>query len=243
MKKCLLIVLTLCLFLSACSAATNNDQTDPTSTQPTETESDPTSTQPTETEPDPTSTQPTETEPDPNALTEDEIAKLQTLFEGADSASITFFYNIAIGQTYSDPRQIDLYRFFYNGDQTDWTMTDEEFAFIKSAIEDAEYMSLFRSDPENMDAILQMCYGLSLQDMQGNGLDSFAYFEETGCYYNAATSPPSFAELLKIIGGTHLDDGNLQVFYTAYYNEQLYVMILMPVEDGYHILSNLEVKE
>ena len=94
MKKCLLIVLTLCLFLSACSAATNNDQTDPTSTQPTETESDP------------TSTQPTETEPDPNALTEDEIAKLQTLFEGADSASITFFYNIAIGQTYSDPRQI-----------------------------------------------------------------------------------------------------------------------------------------
>ena len=190
-------------------------------------------------------TQPTEqppTEQDPNALTENEIAELQNLYEAPLSPSVASFYNIALGQTYSDPREINLYSFFYNGDFTEWNMTDAEDEFIKSAIRDAEYMDQFRATPENMDDILQMCFGLSLQDMQGNGLDRFVYFKETSCYYNATTSPPSHAEFLEITGGSHVENGNLQVFYTAN-NKNQYVMILKPVDGGYHILSNLEVEE
>lgn len=251
-KSHILIILMLCLLLSACSAASKQNPADPTTaTQPTsinnqetETPSDP---EQTDTPPiDLVPAQSTPTEQDPNALTENEIAELQEIYKfqrTPDEFYAYRFYNIALGQTYSDPREINLYSFFYNGDFAEWNMTDTEDVFIKSAIRDAEYMDQFRATPENMDDILQMCFGLSLQDMQGNGLDRFAYFEETGCYYNATTSPPSRAEFLEITGGSHMEDGNLQVFYTAYYNKQLYVMILKPVDGGYHILSNLEVEE
>lgn len=218
--------------------------TDPTAPPTT----DPTPTDPPVTDPQPSipsTTDPPPTEPDPNALTAEEIVELQKLYEMPsypDHRTIVAFYNIALGQTYSDPREIDLYRFFCSGDFTEWSITDSEDAFIKSAIRDSEYMDVFRATPENMDHILQMCFGLSLKDMQGNGLDSFAYFEETGCYYNATTSPPSCADFLEITGGSHMEDGNLKVFYTAYHKKQQYVMILKPVDDGYHILSNLEAE-
>lgn len=180
--------------------------------------------------------------PIPNALTADEIAELQEIYKTYYYPVYEEFYNIALGQTYTDPREIDLGLFFTGGDRTDWSASDEELEFIRNNIQNSEYLDTFRSKPENMDAILQMCFGLSLCDMKGNGLDYLTYFDETGCYYNNTGSRPRSAEFLEITGGLHLDDGNLKVYYTAN-NGSKYVTILKPVEGGYHILSNLEIVE
>lgn len=246
MKKQSIIILFIAvsLLFAACTPAiaenpgTPNNNTSVTTNPPTSSSS------PTQaSDPPPTSsvpTQPTEppaTEPDPNALTADEIAQLQEIYTTPKYPNTTSFYNIALGQTYTDPREIDLYRFFYNGDYSEWTITEEESRFIKDTIPNAEYLDSFRSKPEEMDAILQMCFGMTLQDMKGHGLESFAYFENTGCYYNCASAPPSHADFIEITGGSHLEDGNLLIFYTAN-NEQQYVAKLKPVDGGYHILSN-----
>ena len=78
--------------------------------------------------------------------------------------------------------------------------------------------------------------------MNSNDLDlHLLYWGETDCYYSGTTSPAPGANNLEITGGTHLEDGNLKVFYTANSGTQ-YVMILKPVDGGYHILSNLKTE-
>lgn len=258
-KMHILITFMLCLFLSACTVTTQPNLTNPPdATQPsshnhqqTETPSDPeqTDAQPT----DPTSTQPTPTEPDPNALTEDEIAKLQEIYQFAkteDGYPVINFYNSALGMEYSDPRDISLSYFFREGDQEEFEdsrMTNEEWEFIQSVDSNADVFDWNRISSGDMNRILQMCFGLSLSDMHAVDLEFLHYWEETDCYYCGTTSPAPMSEDLRIIGGKHLDDGTLEVHYTATlgyggFNVE-YVMILKPVEDGYHILSNLKVNE
>ena len=83
--------------------------------------------------------------------------------------------------------------------------------------------------------------------MHAVDLEFLHYWEETDCYYHGTTSPAPRAEGLRIIGGKYLEDGTLEVHYTIDRNlgidRREYVAILKPVEDGYHILSNLEVEE
>ena len=91
-----------------------------------------------------------------------------------------------------------------------------------------------------------MCFGLSLADMSNNDLEKLLYWEKTDCYYSAVTSMGPVAMNLIVTGGTHLEDGNLQVFYTTTLDGGPIihcVMVLKPVDGGYHILSNLEANE
>lgn len=225
---------------------TTDPHTDPQHTDPLPTQTDPT-------EPDATETQPTETEPDPNALTEDEIAKLQEIYQLSlqDNGLYAInFYNSALGMEYSDPRDISFSYFFREGDQEEFEnsrMTEEEWEFIQSVDSNADVFDWYRISSEDMNRILQMCFGLSLSDMHAVDLEFLHYWEETDCYYKGTTSPAPRAEDLRIIGGKYLEDGTLEVHYTVDRNfgidRREYIAILKPVEDGYHILSNLEVKE
>ena len=151
---------------------------------------------------------------------------------------------------YSDPRDISLSYFFREGDQEEFEdsrMTNEEWEFIQSVDPNADVFDWYRISSEDMNHILQTCFGLSLLDMHAVDLEFLHYWEETDCYYHGTTSPAPRAEDLRIIAGTHLDDETLEVHYTTArglsgeYDE--FVAILKPVEDGYHILSNLKVED
>lgn len=203
------------------------------------------------TDPPPTSsvpTQPTEppaTEPDPNALTADEIAELQNIYQLVKSETgqrVNNFYNAALGMEYSDPKDISLSYFFCQGDGEEFEttrMTEEEYEFLKSRDPNAEHLDWYRISAEDVEHILQMCFGLSLSDMN-NDLSSHYYWEKTDCYYSIGTFPPT-AEILTISGGTHLEDGNLLVYYTTEFKNQ-HVMMLKPVDGGYHILFNQRLR-
>ena len=243
------------LLLAACQPHHSNETTNPQTatnpppfpttesslptecTQPTETTQPTRTTHPTE------ATQPTETtQPtaDPRtALTDAEIAELQSFFaypKDSENRYPKAFYHIALAQTYTDPKEIDLFRFFYNGDETPWTETDGEKSLINNSVKDGEFMDHFRSAPENMDTILKMCFGLTLADTKKTGLSQFVYSKDTGCYYTVTNSPAPFAENLKIVGGFHENNGDLEVTYTA--GSGKFIMKLRPVENSYHILSN-----
>ena len=246
-------VIILLLGLCACNAAKKPAETQP-ALENTQQTTIPTTDPPTDPQPtDPLPTQTDPTEPDPNALTEDEIAKLQEIYQFTKTEEgypVVNFYNSALGMEYSDPRDISFSYFFREGDQEEFEnsrMTEEEWEFIQSVDSNADVFDWYRISSEDMNRILQMCFGLSLSDMHAVDLEFLHYWEETDCYYKGTTSPAPRAEDLRIIAGTHLDDGTLEVHYTTArglsdeYDE--FIAILKPVEDGYHILSNLKVKE
>ena len=240
----IIILLTIALLYSACTHnPATRINTDPS------TSSTPVTTNPTSSSSPTQPTDPPPTELDPNALTADEIAELQNIYQllkNENGSRIPNFYNTALGLAFTDPRDISLAYFFCSGDQEEFEntrMTDEEYEFIKSVISYAEALDLYRISAQDVERILQMCFGLSLADMNSSDLEHLPYWEKTDCYYSGTTSPAPYAFNLKIIGGTHLENGTLQVFYTTDEDPVTqWVMILKPVDGGYHILSNLEVK-
>lgn len=191
--------------------------------------------------------------PDPNALTEAEIAELQKIYSLVKTETghrVPNFYNSAIGMAYADAREISLNWFFRQGDQEEFEstrMTDEEYAFIKSVDPNAENLDWYRISAQDMEATLQMCFGLSLSDMNNiDDLQFLHYWEETDCYYSGTTSPAPFADNLQIIKGTHLENGTIRVQYTTQEGNhgtlECFTMLLKPVDGGYHILANIQAK-
>lgn len=193
------------------------------------------------------------TTPELAALTADEIAELQNIYQlviTEDLIAVPNFYNTALGLEYSDPRDIPLSYFFRQGDYSDFdntVMTDEEYAFLKANDKNAEFLDWYRISSQDVERVLQMCFGISLSDMNNDDISRLLYWEDTDCYYAGTTSPAPYAMNLTITGGVHLDDGNLKVYYTTQETKdgevKQFVMTLKPVDGGYHILSNLEVKE
>lgn len=209
---------------------------------------------PTSTDPTPSSpTQPTNpVTPELTSLTADEIEELQNIYQRVvteDLIPIPNFYNTALGLEYSDPKDISLSYFFRQGDYSDFAntvMTDEEYAFLKANDRNAEFLDWYRISTQDVNRVLQMCFGISLSDMNNDDISRLLYWEETDCYYSGTTSPAPYANNLEITGGTHLEDGNLKVFYntreTKDSEAKQFVMTLKPVDGGYHILSNLKAE-
>ena len=192
------------------------------------------------------------TTPELAALTADEIAELQNIYQlviTEDLKSIPNFYNTALGLEYSDPRDIPLSYFFRQGDYSNFestVMTDEEYAFLKANDKNAEFLDWYRISSQDVERVLQMCFGISLADMNNDDISRLLYWEDTDCYYSDTTSPAPYAMNLEITGGFHLENGNLEVHYRSSESDKTvwkyYVMILKPVDGGYHILSNLKAE-
>lgn len=256
LSTCLIILLIIVLCISAAGCAkppvdpcVSETPTDNTTSLPIPTSSS----SPTQaTDPPPTTstpTQPTEppaTEPDPNALTAEEIAELQNIYQLVKSETgqyVTNFYNAALGMEYTNSKDISLSWFFYHGDGEEFEttrMTEEEYDFIKSVRPNAEDFEWYCISAQDVERILQMCFGLSLSDMNDD-LVAHHYWEETDCYYSGVTAPGPSADNLIITGGTRVEDGNLLVYYTTNFKNQ-HVMMLKPVADGYHILFNQRLR-
>ena len=210
---------------------------------------------PTSTDPTPSSpTQPTNpVTPELTSLTADEIEELQNIYQSVvteDLIPIPNFYNTALGLEYFNSKDISLSYFFRQGDYSDFdntVMTDEEYAFLKANDKNAEFLDWYRISSQDVERVLQMCFGISLADMNNDDISRLLYWEDTDCYYSGTTSPAPYAMNLEILSGVHLENGNLEVYYRNSESDKIiwkyYVMILKPVDGGYHILSNLEVEE
>ena len=226
------------------------DPTDPIiTTKPTEPTDPIITTEPTEPSEPNTPTDPAPTEPDPNVLTEEEIAYLQEFYAYRDpnSEEGPNYYNTALATGFIDPRHISFAYFFCNGDQTNWQetgMTDEEYAFIMENVRDADLpgMKFYRIKRADLRRIYYMCFGITVEDSEKAELMYTAYWDVTDCYYSATQIPAWSLPEFTIVSGKHLPDGTMEVYYTTplgfYHN---YIMILKPVDGGFHMLSNQEI--
>ena len=251
----LLCVMAVFLGLTACRTPDSMQENQPAlqkqpDTQPTETEApetkptdpaptDPKPTQPEQTEPivtNPAPTEPEPTEPKPTTPPE-EIEKMQQLFGFGSGIE---FYNDALTSDYATPADVNLMWLFYDGFREESRVaTDAEAAFLDANVgEYWIYMDLDRLPAKKMDAVLMELFGITLEQTNRVGLESYPYFEETDCYYHCH-SGTHYADIT-ITRVENCDDGTVRMYYERPgFPTMNMVATLEPNGDGYRILSNL----
>lgn len=167
------------------------------------------------------------------------LEKFQTMF------SFGSWNSQALCCSYSDPRDLELYNFFYGlefEDEPPLTQAERDAIVAMSGYEDYSWLDGARFPVEKMDAKLQEMFGVSLNEMHKDAFSLMYYLENTNSYYyfNGGFGPVDF---LRIIGTKTLENGYVQVYYGVGFGYHLDyldqgVVTLKPVGDGYQVVSN-----
>ena len=250
-KKVLLILIVCAMLLCACrsveqqptgGAGTTPDG--PTTTHPAST-TKPTDPQPTDPQPtDPQPTDPQPTDPKPTEPVQDDLAKFNALFGELGS-----WYNRALTCEYTDPAQLRLtYLFLAAFNEASNQVTDSEIAQLKALYEhnpdyaaDIQNHHITRLPVDRMNQVMQYYFGITLDAVDTAGFDDMDYLESTNCYYIIGGGASATMDFNTTSVET-LEDGTIRVYYTANYEDTVYVVTLMPYGDGYRILSNVKAE-
>lgn len=86
--------------------------------------------------------------------------------------------------SYRDPREIDLSKLFYNGlyDASN-VITEEERTAVSQENPLADHLDIIKITRTQMDEVLQMLTGLTLDETDKVGLDQFVYLKDFDAYY------------------------------------------------------------
>lgn len=160
----------------------------------------------------------TETPPevDPNVLTEEELAEFQGLFSSGS------WYSQGTWKYFDSPEYVSLRHLFYEGISyrglyySDCYLTQAEKDWYQdwyeSQYSDHEiYGSIARAPREAMNDILQKYYGITLEESQKVGLDTFVYWEETDAYYHNHSDTALTS--VTLLSGYHTEDGCVHLIY------------------------------
>lgn len=252
----LLCVMAVFLGLTACQTPDSTQATEPAlqeqNTQPTDpentdtqpTDPDPTDPEPTEPKPtdpvptDPKPTEPKPTEPEPTTPPE-EIEKMQQLFE----PQIYNTYNYLLRTYFLRPEDAKVSYLFFEGikDVASTVPTDAELAYLQGKLGGADLkdQKLVRISAAYMDEVLLECLGITSETADTRYL---VYWEETDTYYYIYSSQDYYRTQITVTQVTHLQNGNIRVFYTDNKADPNKVVTLQPNGDGYRVLSNIPVR-
>ena len=212
MRKMICILLAFALML-LCGCA---GQTEPT--QP-----------PVQTEPNTTAAA-TEPELNENALSAEELAEFQALFDNTEQQ-----YLRTVTSCYDDPARIDLYQMFYGG-FGDENISEEEWKFLEGVWTESQLSwDVSRIPEEKMDEILREYLGIGLDETDCIGLDGFAYLESAGCYFH--TSGDTNRIPIMIQAGSYTQDGKAELVYDR--EGELFVVTMVQVEGRWIVCKNL----
>ena len=101
-----------------------------------------------------------------------------TLFDKPDS-----WYRRALTSDYNTPADANIARFFNCGFADEPAITDSEWNALKDVPGLRRNEDLHRLPVERMNQVLKQVYGLTLEQMNGIGMEKLTYLESTGCYY------------------------------------------------------------
>lgn len=178
-------------------------------------------------------------------LSQQELDELEELFaqELMGESGVmpyTNWYNMAMTSHYESPRQLNLFEFFSEGvggpDKLTYQPSEEEQSFLQTQEQIYLQLSVYRISKDTMNEVLQQYFGVTLEEMDGVGLDQMAYYPDIDCYYWSKSDVRYVLEF-EITDGYRMEDGNIQFFFHIPFRE--YRMTVKPVEDGYQILSNV----
>ena len=92
-----------------------------------------------------------------------------------------------------------------------------------------------------MNAELQMCFGISLDDLPDSAFEGLIYLESTDCYCFYASGVSGITEGFEAKSAEHLEDGTIKLTYSKRtVGTEEYIAILKPNGDGYLVISNLK---
>ena len=101
-----------------------------------------------------------------------------TLFDKPGS-----WYRRALTSSYNDPADANIAHFFSQGFPDEGPITDVEWNELKDVPGFARNKNLRRLPSNRMDEVLTQVFGLTLDQMNGIGIEKLVYLESTNCYY------------------------------------------------------------
>lgn len=185
-------------------------------------------------------TEETEPEAEISELEDAELREFEEMFSlmtafGTDN----WWYNMALTSQYAAPEELDLYSYFYNGFR-DAEVSQEERDRLEALGMWME-LDIQKNPVADMDVTLQRYFGLSLEQMQGVGLDGMIYLEETDSYYKCC-GDVSCMEYVQFHKGYRDAEGVVSLYYMNFIDEE-WVVTLKPAPEGaqleYHMVSNM----
>lgn len=191
--------------------------------------------------------QPTETEPQLSELgipvDADTMGELTELFVDPEG-----WYARALTSDFYEPKEINLRKLFYDGipGEND-ALTEEERTYLEPYLGDLLMLDTDIIPASRIDEILQTYLGISFQDTLGVGLERFAYWEKTDCYYHCHSDTNACKVL--ICGAYAQEDGTIDLYYEKAWGldgatgEPQQVAVLRPCDGGYQIVSNLPIMD
>ncbi len=176
-----------------------------------------------------------DTQEDNVALTEDELVWFNESFFNNSEEQITNYF---LDSEYSDVKDVDLYRLFYDLPHTNPdSLTEDELELLESAGLNTE-LDIQKVSTGYMNEVLEKYANMNMGETNKVNLDSFVYLEAYDAYY-LSRGDYHYENCLMISGYkdnngiTHLKYERSDSFY--------YEVILMPYEDGYYFVSNKKV--
>jgi len=266
MKKAMVFLLICCLlFLYGCAQLPAEDPTQGSttstepSTQATEaTKSTEPSTEPTEatrpTEPPAPTEPPLPFTPAGTAVSEAYLQRLQALVDNPAS-----WYTRAMLSEYTSAKDVDLFRLFREGDARFHTLTDAEKMYVYQteadrygiSVDEVMKLDISRISEDHVEIVLDMYFGLTLEETNQVGLNDLIHNERTDSYYHMHGDTNLFLDGVEIAYAYMLDDGSVDIYYNNTFlgnaselvGGATHVMHLVPTWTGtYRIASNLSIE-
>lgn len=147
--------------------------------------------------------------------------------------------DMMLTSTYTDARDVDLSRLFYNGiPGAGNTVTEEERAALAELDASAEHLDIIKVTRAQMDEALQALVGCTLAETTQRGLDQFLYLADYDAYYLVHSDA---LDARCELSGVRRADGTVTLLCTG--SLQTTAATLVETDDGWRIVSNLEVSE
>ena len=141
-----------------------------------------------------------------NALSEDQLADFQSLFDDPMG-----WYARALTSEYISASQVDLEKMFYCG-AGDTPVSEEEREYLVTRwIPELFDFDIVRCDKNEMGQALQLVFGLGLEEMEGIGLDRMTEYNDA---YFRSTSDV-LVTLVRFDSGIWLSDTAAQLYYPS----------------------------
>ena len=167
----------------------------------------------------------------------EELAAFNALFGDRQS-----WYNKALTFEYTDPSKMQLRLLFYLGFEGESREpTVAEWAQLRNQPGFDIHYGLIRLPVDKMNQVLADLFGITLENVDDSGFENLVYLESTNCYYHMVTDALRLEDF-NALSVENKEDGSIRVYYTANWEDTVYVVTLMPHGDGYKILSNVRAE-
>lgn len=140
---------------------------------------------------------------------------------------------------FDTPAQIEIRQLFSSGvgGSDPPSVDDADLEFLKTKEQIIQHLDIYKIPRETVEEVLHTYLGITLDELDGVGMDKMVYWDETDCYYYNGTGLPC-ADPFTITEGYHTPDGKIIIFYSIATLSK-YKMTLIPVGDGYQAESNI----